>query len=76
LHACRSTLEDPLYRLEDAYRENDLFQHSPTLTLAESLKTLRWRLWDEDLGRMVGFARVAELRKREKLQKQQQLAQA
>lgn len=64
----------PYYRLEDAYRENDIFQHSPTLTLANSLKTLNWRLWDEDLGRMVGFARVAELRREAK--KHQQLAQA
>jgi omega-6 fatty acid desaturase (delta-12 desaturase) len=56
----------PFYRLEDAYRENDLFQHSPTLTLASSFKTLSWRLWDEDLGRMVGFARVGELRRLQK----------
>jgi omega-6 fatty acid desaturase (delta-12 desaturase) len=58
----------PFYRLEDAYRENDLFQHSPTLTLRTSFNTLSWRLWDEELGRMVGFARVAELRKVEKRQ--------
>lgn len=66
----------PFYRLEAAYRENDLFQHSPTLTLVESLKTLHWRLWDEDLGRMVGFARVAELRRQKKLLRKRQLAQA
>lgn len=59
----------PFYRLEEAYRNNPLFHESPTLTLWSSFKTLSWRLWDEELGRMVGFARAAQLGKLERQQK-------
>ncbi|MGQ0605073.1 MAG: fatty acid desaturase [Anaerolineales bacterium] len=64
----------PFYRLETAYREQELFQHSPTLTLGSSFSTLSWRLWDEELGRMVGFARAAQLSKLQK--KERSLASA
>lgn len=58
----------PFYRLEDAYRENDMFKHSPTLTLASSLKCLNWRVWDEEQGKMVGFARAQEVRRLQRAQ--------
>lgn len=58
----------PFYRLEDAYRENDMFKHSPTLTLASSLKCLNWRVWDEEQGKMVGFARASEVRRLQRAQ--------
>jgi len=46
----------PYYRLQEAYRENELFRRSPSLTLLESLRTLDLGLWDEDLGQMVSFS--------------------
>lgn len=44
----------PNYLLEKCHRENEIFQIRP-LTLQRSLKSLFYRLWDEDTQRMVGF---------------------
>jgi omega-6 fatty acid desaturase (delta-12 desaturase) len=55
----------PNYLLEKCFRENALFHDVSTLTIASSLKTLAWRLWDEDLQRMVGFARAHEVRRQQ-----------
>lgn len=44
----------PNYNLEACHRENPLF-HIPPLTLRSSLKCLKLRLYDEDLGKMVGW---------------------
>jgi len=44
----------PNYLLEKCHRENEVFQIRP-LTLRGSLKSLFYRLWDEDTQRMVGF---------------------
>jgi len=46
----------PNYNLERCHRENPMFHSAPTLTLRSSLNSLRLRLYDEDSGRMVGFA--------------------
>ena len=48
----------PAYRLKQCHE--DLSAHlSPTrLGLWEALKCIRWKLWDEDSGRMVTFAGV------------------
>lgn len=56
----------PNYRLEQCFRENAQFHDVTTLTLASSLETLQWRLWDEDLERMVGFARAADYARQHK----------
>lgn len=53
----------PNYELARCYAENEAFQNCNTLSLSDSFKTLGWRLWDEDAQRMVGFARVRELRR-------------
>jgi omega-6 fatty acid desaturase (delta-12 desaturase) len=53
----------PNYMLEKCFRENSMFQDVSTLTIGSSLKTLAWRLWDEDLQRMVGFARARAARR-------------
>lgn len=53
----------PNYQLERCFRENPVFHDVSTLTLRSSFKSLSWRLWDEDLQRMVGFARAAEVRR-------------
>lgn len=45
----------PNYKLEEAHNNTPLLQHVPTITLKTSLKSLRFRLWDEDEKKFVGF---------------------
>ena len=66
----------PNYRLEQCFRENPLFHDVTTLTIGNSLKTLGWRVWDEEQQRLVGFARAAEVSRREKRKAQQAQVQA
>ena len=44
----------PNYKLQWAYKENPLFQ-IPPLTFPKSLKSLGYRLWDEEKNMLVGF---------------------
>lgn len=44
----------PNYKLEQAFNENPLFQIKP-VTIWISLKSLTYRLWDEQKQRLVGF---------------------
>ena len=50
----------PNYRLERCHRENAIFHRARQLTLRQSLKALRYRLWDARTRKMVGFERVRE----------------
>ena len=52
----------PNYSLERCHRENPTFQRVTTLTLKESFRTLRLKLWDEDNGRMVGWREFRRMR--------------
>jgi omega-6 fatty acid desaturase (delta-12 desaturase) len=52
----------PNYSLERCHRENPTFQKVTTLTLKESVRTLRLKLWDEDHGRMVGWREFRRMR--------------
>jgi omega-6 fatty acid desaturase (delta-12 desaturase) len=54
----------PNYYLEKCYRENPIFQNVKHITLRSSLKSLSFRLWDEELQTLVGFAGVAAYRAR------------
>jgi omega-6 fatty acid desaturase (delta-12 desaturase) len=45
----------PNYNLEKCYKENPVFKEVEPVTFIKSLKTLRLRLWDEKLQRLVGF---------------------
>ncbi len=45
----------PNYRLRAAFESSPLLQRAPRLTLRSSFACARMKLWDEDLGRMVGF---------------------
>jgi omega-6 fatty acid desaturase (delta-12 desaturase) len=54
----------PNYYLEKCYRENPMFQNVKHITLRSSLRSLRFRLWDEEAGRLVGYSAVAEYRRR------------
>jgi len=45
----------PNYYLEDAHESVPLLQKAPTIGIKESLKSLKFRLWDEDEGKFVSF---------------------
>ena len=45
----------PNYNLESCHRENPVFQEASQLSLISSLHTLRLRLWNEQLQKMVAF---------------------
>jgi omega-6 fatty acid desaturase (delta-12 desaturase) len=46
----------PNYNLQRAHDENPIFHDVPILTLRDGMRSTRLKLWDEDSGRMVGFA--------------------
>jgi acyl-lipid omega-6 desaturase (Delta-12 desaturase) len=48
----------PNYKLEEAHKNTPPLQHVPTITLATSLKSLRFRLWDEEKKNFVTFREV------------------
>jgi omega-6 fatty acid desaturase (delta-12 desaturase) len=45
----------PNYLLQKCYDENPIFQTVKPVTLVSSLKSLKFRLWDEDHQRLIGF---------------------
>jgi omega-6 fatty acid desaturase (delta-12 desaturase) len=46
----------PNYNLQRAHDETPIFQSVPTLTFRDGLRAARLKLWDEDIGRLVGFS--------------------
>ena len=48
----------PNYYLEKCYKENSIFQDVKLITLRSSLKSLTYRLWDEELHQLVGYAGI------------------
>jgi len=55
----------PNYRLETCHHENPLFQTVKPVTLSSSLKSLSFRLWDEQRKKLVGYSRLRAVRRRE-----------
>lgn len=53
-HIHHLSLRIPNYNLEKCMRENPMFQKKP-ITFWESLKTIRYALWDEEKQRLVSF---------------------
>jgi len=53
----------PNYRLEKCHRSEPLFQSVKPVTLFSSLKSLTFRLWDEQRQRLVGYRALRALRK-------------
>ena len=49
----------PNYRLESCHRENQLFRVANVITVRASLKSLRFRLWDESRRKMIGFGALS-----------------
>ena len=51
----------PNYFLQKCYEENSIFQEVRPLTILSSLKSLKFRLWDEDQSKLVGFGIIKSL---------------
>lgn len=54
----------PNYKLEEAHKNTPPLQNVPTISLATSLRSLRFRLWDEKNMNFVGFKDVKSLAKK------------
>lgn len=52
----------PNYYLERCYKENPMFQDIKAITFWTSLKSLTFRLWDEQNKKLVGFGHLAKLK--------------
>jgi omega-6 fatty acid desaturase (delta-12 desaturase) len=48
----------PNYNLQRAHDENPIFHEVPTLSLRDGLGAVRFKLWDEESGRLVTFAQA------------------
>jgi acyl-lipid omega-6 desaturase (Delta-12 desaturase) len=55
----------PNYRLEEAHKNTNLLQNVPTITLATSLQSLKFRLWDEEKKNFVSFKEIKHLLKKD-----------
>ncbi len=53
----------PNYNLEKCHREHPMFQAVKPLTLRKSLKSLTFRLWDEQRRKLVSYRRLREIRR-------------
>ncbi len=52
----------PNYHLQKCHEADPVFRQIRPLTLLSSLRSLAFRLWDEPAGRLVGYARMRQLR--------------
>ncbi len=46
----------PNYNLERCHQENPMFSSVKPVTIVKGLKTMRLRLWDENMGRLITFS--------------------
>lgn len=53
----------PNYKLEAVHNNTQPLQNVPTITLATSLSSIRFRLWDEQSKKFVGFKEIKSLPK-------------
>ena len=51
----------PNYKLETCHNDSPLFQQVPAVTLLSSLKSLTFRLYEEESGQLVGFRHLKRL---------------
>ncbi len=56
----------PNYNLEKCHKAEPLFQTVPPVTLFSSLKSLTFRLWDEQRHRLVGYSHLRTLRRQQR----------
>ncbi len=52
----------PNYNLERCHEADERFRAVEAVTLRTSLRSLRFRLWDEEGRRLIGYRELAELR--------------
>jgi omega-6 fatty acid desaturase (delta-12 desaturase) len=55
----------PNYYLEKCHQEEPLFQTVKPVTLLSSLKSLTFRLWDEQRQKLVSFGALRAIRKQQ-----------
>ncbi|WP_099352959.1 fatty acid desaturase [Fredinandcohnia onubensis] len=51
----------PNYKLEEVHNQTEPLQKVPTITLKTSLKSLKFRLWDEEEKVFVGYGKIKEM---------------
>ncbi len=56
----------PNYHLERCHHSHPVFQQVKPITIRVSLKSLAFRLWDEQHKKLVGYRRMREVRKEQK----------
>ena len=53
----------PNYNLQRAHDSNPIFASVPTLSLWDGLRAVKFKLWDEEAGRLVTFAQAGSARR-------------
>src|SRR5436305_9957752 len=53
----------PNYKLERAHNDNPIFGPAPVLSVWDGVKAVRFKLWDENTGRLVTFRDARRLRR-------------
>ncbi|MGM7634957.1 fatty acid desaturase [Bacillus sp. Hm123] len=56
----------PNYKLEDAHNQTEPLKNVPTVTLATSLTSLKFRLWDDKTDEFIGFKELKQYAKNRK----------
>ncbi|MBV8947001.1 MAG: fatty acid desaturase [Solirubrobacterales bacterium] len=54
----------PNYNLQRAHDANPMFAGVPTLSLRDGLRAVKFKVWDEEAGRLVTFAQADPARRR------------
>ena len=62
-HAHHLSPAIPNYNLEKCHWEHPMFQAVKPLTLRSSMKSLTFRLWDEQRRKLVSYGRLREIRR-------------
>ena len=57
----------PNYNLEKCHGEAPIFQQVKAITLWSSMKSMSYRLWDEQLRKLVGYSRLRDIRRESSL---------
>jgi omega-6 fatty acid desaturase (delta-12 desaturase) len=66
----------PNYHLQACHESHPIFQQVPPVTLLGSLKSLTFRLWDEQARKLVGYRRMRELRREKRAAERKKLIEA
>ena len=61
----------PNYNLERCHHSNPLFSEVKPITMLTSLRSMSLRLWDEQQKKLVGYKRLREVRREQKLARDQ-----